>query len=140
MPIPLQRSGTVSHGSSQGPGMSASGIQKDEYDQFNDVLMPDYIRANESEANAWMGRKDSAYNEWKYSPTSINGTKPRFKQFFDEKEQTFQNQTNGKKSKGWFGGAFGAGGISRRRRRPSHKYKKSAKRVFRKKSRSTRRR
>ena len=34
----------------------------------------------------------------------------------------------------------GVGGGSRRRRRPSRKYKKSAKRVFRKKSRSTRRR
>ena len=34
----------------------------------------------------------------------------------------------------------GRSGGSRRRRRPSRKYKKSAKRVFRKKSRSTRRR
>jgi len=37
-------------------------------------------------------------------------------------------------------GVAGVNGGSRRRRRPSRKYKKSAKRVFRKKSRSTRRR
>ena len=37
-------------------------------------------------------------------------------------------------------GVAGVAGGSRRRRRPSRKYKKSAKRVFRKKSRSTRRR
>jgi hypothetical protein len=129
MPIPLQRSGTVSHGSSQGPGMSASGIQKDEYDQFNDVLMPDYIRANESEANAWMERKRIAHNEWQLSATPSSGTKPKFKQFFEEKERNFIKKR-----------LFGGSGISRRRRRPSRKYKKSAKRVFRKKSRSTRRR
>jgi len=123
----MKRSTTLHNGQLQSEGKSAKDIQDDEYAQQDDVLMPDYIRKNEDEAVAWMGRKNSAYNEWKYSATSTNGTKPRFKQFFDEKERIFIKNR------------FGSSGGSRRRRRPSRKYKKS-KRVFRKKSRYTRRR
>jgi hypothetical protein len=75
-----------------------------------------------------MERKRRAYIEWQALPPPSNGMKLKFSEFFQEKEQKFLRNK-----------IFGKGGISRRRRRPSRKYKKS-KRVFRKKSRSTRRR
>jgi hypothetical protein len=134
----MLRTGTVNRGLSYGKGSSSTDIQLDEYNQLDDVLLPNYLKGNEKDALAFMQRRSDAYNHWKASPPPSNGMKPKFSEFFEEKEKTFQNQ-NGKKSNRLFGWLSGTGGISRRRRRPSRKYKKS-KRVFRKKSRSTRRR
>ena len=52
----------------------------------------------------------------------------------------FKSKITGKKDTGYTTNSDTDGGSRRRRVRPSRKYKKSAKRVFRKKSRSTRRR
>ena len=119
----MQRTGTVIRGSSYGKGMSANDIEKDEREQI-------YAQRNPY----------NVFDDWDRLATEQANIGERWKL---EKNTTLNNigtlsEYKAGKTKELFD-RIGKSG-SRRRRRPSRKYKKSAKRVFRKKSRSTRRR
>ena len=120
MPIQINRSGTVRGSNSDGTlkmgtkGMSEPEIQRYRYDQYNTVINP---FKDEARNIAFLQKKDRLFNQWNLEQNTGTNTES-----FAEFAARHSLDRGGK-----------------HRRRPSRKYKKS-KRVFRKKSRSTRRR
>ena len=125
--LPLQRSTTTVSGNSRPPGMSALDIKKKDYDAFGKIKLPTNITSIDDMVN-FHEKARTSYINWEAAPPPQDGSdKSTFKEVFDAEQ--YRSVLDKLANKGG----------SRRRRRPSRKYKKS-KRVFRKKSRSTRRR
>jgi hypothetical protein len=123
----MKRSTTLRNGQIQSEGMSGKDIEKNAYDQFDNVRIKASL--NDKDNVEMMEKKRISHINWQAAPPPQDGSnKPTFKEVFDAEQY-----------KGVFDKLANKSG-SRRRRRPSRKYKKSAKRVFRKKSRYTRRR
>jgi hypothetical protein len=113
--VPLRRSNhTTINGQQLPSGKSGSEIQRDMYDQYDNVRNP---YKDETSSIEFLEKKNKLYNQWALEHNTGTTTES-FADFAASH-------------------SFGRGG--KHRRRPSRKYKKS-KRVFRKKSRSTRRR
>jgi hypothetical protein len=116
----LKRTGTVVNGEIRNKGMSGNDIRDDIQEQT-------YAQRN----------PHKNYDDWERLGTNQNSIAGRWNSskninVGENRDLNTYKAENAKELLDWTGGS--------RRRRPSRKFKKSSKRVFRKKSRSTRRR
>lgn len=110
----LGRSNTIRKGVIHGPGESVVDVERREKDPY--YFTNNDMKLDTSSFEAWEKSKNDWYN-------------------IEVQRRKEYAENNGR-----VGIGGGRGGGTRRRRHSSRKYKKSAKRVFRKKSRATRRR
>jgi hypothetical protein len=119
----LKRTGTIVNGQFLPAGSSHVDITRDAHEQYVNVINP-HTGKGKDQFDRYLNfqqQKDSLFNRWKLCKETTTENCGTFKQYFEKK----------------FDHNYKPGGS--RRRRSLRKYKKS-KRVFRKKSRATRRR